>query len=234
MKLRFALATLLFVSTLVVAEDRIPPKVVRVVGTAEVKVVPDRAVIEIGVEKQNANAVVAKQLADRAARSLLASLHANGVDDNDVQTTFLTLRPQFDYRKGMRISYFVAAQTMSVTVRDLAKLDSLLESVIKAGGNWVNSIEYETSDLRKYRDQARDLAVKAAREKAKALAQALGQDIGKPYSIEEIPETSDVSLALANFSNEYSGIPAKRTRGPATSAGERTITASVTVSFDLN
>lgn len=234
MKFRFALATLLFVSTLVVAEDQLPPKVVRVVGTADVKVVPDRAVIEIGVEKQNAHAVVAKQLADGASRSLLASLHANGVEDKDIQTTFLTLRPQFDYRKGMRISYFVAAQTMSVTVRDLAKLDSLLESVIKAGGNWINSVEYETSDLRKYRDQARDLAVKAAREKAKALAQALGQDIGKPYSIEEIPESADVSsMALSNVSYEYNRGVAGKTRGPATAAGQRTITASVTVSFDL-
>ena len=236
MKLRYlALAALFLATTIAIAEDRVPPKVVRVVGTAEVKVVPDRAVIEIGVEKQNANAVVAKQLADAASRRLLASLHANGVDEKDIQTTFLTLRPQFDYRKGMRISYFVAAQTMSVTVRDLAKLDSLLESVIKAGGNWVNSIEYETSDLRKYRDQARDLAVKAAREKAKALAQALGQDIGKPYSIEEIPESADLSSigGMANTSYEY-GNYTRKARGPATSAGQRTITASVNVSFDLN
>jgi uncharacterized protein YggE len=158
------------------------------------------------------------------------ALRANGVDDKDVQTTFLSLQPQFDYRKGMRISYFVAEQTLAVTVRDLARLDSLLESVIKAGGNRVDSIQYETSDLRKYRDQARDLAVKAAREKAHALAQALGQDIGKPYSIEEMPEfDDDISAGIAGkvTANE-------RTRGPATAAGQRTIRARVSVSFDLN
>ena len=225
-----ALASLVL-TTMAIAEDRLPPKVVRVVGTSEVKVAPDRAVIEIGVEKQNASATVAKQVADAAARRLLASLRANGVDDKDVQTTFLSLQPQFDYRKGMRISYFVAEQTLSVTVRDLARLDLLLESVIKAGGNRVDSIQYETSDLRKYRDQARDLAVKAAREKAHALAQALGQDIGKPYSIEEIPESSDVA-GLANVAFEYRA--KDKSRGPATAAGLRTVTASVTVSFDLN
>jgi uncharacterized protein YggE len=184
MKLRYlALAALFLATTIAVAEDRLPPKVVRVVGTSEVKVVPDRAVIEIGVEKQNPNATVAKRMADAAARRLLASLRANGVDDKDVQTTFLSLQPQFDYRKGMRISYFVAEQTLSVTVRDLPRLDSLLESVIKAGGNRVDSIQYEASDLGRYRDQARDLAVKAAREKAHALAQALGQDIGSPIQL---------------------------------------------------
>lgn len=228
----FVLSMLFVVTTLAVAEDRLPPKVVRVVGTSEVKVIPDRAVIEIGVEKQNVNASVAKQMADAAARRLLASLRANGVDEKDIQTTFLSLQPQFDYRKGMRISYFVAEQTLSVTVRDLAKLDSLLESVIKAGGNRVDSIQYEASDLRKYRDQARDLAVKAAREKAHALAQALGQDIGKPYSIEEMPEFGyDISAGITRSDNEASK---ERGRGPATAAGQRTIIARVIVSFDLN
>ena len=181
---------LLVLTGLTVAEDKLP-KVVRVVGTSEVKVVPDQAVIELGVEKQSASASMAKKSADAAARSILASLHANGVDEKDIQTTFLSLQPQFDYKKGMRISYFVAEQTITVTVRDLTKLDTLLESLIKAGGNRIDSIQYETIDLRKYRDQARDLAVKAAREKAEALAKALGQEIGKAYSIEEVPETNN-------------------------------------------
>ena len=234
MKLRYlALAALFLATTIAIAEDRLPPKVVRVVGTSEVKVVPDRAVIEIGVEKQNPSATVAKQMADGAARRLLASLRANGVDDKDVQTTFLSLQPQFDYRKGMRISYFVAEQTLSVTVRDLARLDSLLESVIKAGGNRVDSIQYDASDLRRYRDQARDLAVKAAREKAHALAQALGQDIGKPYSIEEMPEFGfDISNATTRSSDKLEAN--ERGRGPATAAGETAIRARVIVSFDLN
>lgn len=166
-------------------------------------------------------------------RAVLASLHASGIDDKDVQTTFLSLQPQFDYRKGMHISYFVAEQSLSVTVRDLAKLDSLLESVIKAGGNRVDSIQYETSDLRRYRDQARELAVRAAREKAKALAQALGQDIGKPYSIEEMPESADV-VSAGLPSKLYAYANADKSRGPSTAPGQRIVTASVTVSFDLN
>src|SRR5579872_4920549 len=123
--------TLLLLTNFAVAEERLPPKVVRVVGTSEVKVVPDEALIELGVEKQNTSASIAKQLADAASRKILASLHANGVDDKDIQTTFLSLQPQFNYQKGMRISYFVAEQTMSVTIRDLAKLDTLLESLIQ-------------------------------------------------------------------------------------------------------
>jgi uncharacterized protein len=176
--LRITLA-LCLLAGLAAAEDKLPPKTVHVVGTAEVKVVPDRAVIEVGVEKQDASASVAKHAEDAAARRILATLHGNGVDEKDIQTTFLSLQPQTAYVKKVRVSYFIALQTLTVTVRDLTKLDRPLEALIKAGGNRIDSIGYETSDLRKYRDQARDQAVKAAQEKAGALAKALSQDIGK-------------------------------------------------------
>jgi len=217
------------------AQDRLPPKVVRVVGAAEVKVVPDRAVIEIGVEKQDPSAGVAKHAEDAAARRILAALRGNGIDEKDIQTTFLSLQPQSYSRKGVRISYFVAAQTMTITVRDLAKLDTLLEALVKAGGNRIDSIGYETSDLRKYRDQARDMAVKAAREKAGALAKALGQDIGKAQSIEEVPESGYqyprqiYNALLTNVRSENVSMEA-----PSIAVGQKSISASVMVSFDLN
>jgi uncharacterized protein len=103
------------------AEDRSPSKVVRVVGTSEVKVVPDRAVIEVGVEKQDSSASVAKHAEDAAARRILTTLRGSGVEEKDVQTTFLSLQPQSYTKKGVRISYFVAAQTMPITVRDPAQ-----------------------------------------------------------------------------------------------------------------
>jgi hypothetical protein len=132
----------------------------------------------------------------------------------------------------MRTSYFVAEQTLTVTVRDISKLDTLLESLIKAGGNRIDSIQYEISDLRKYRDQARELAMKAAREKAQALALALGQEIGKAQYIEEVPESSSQSYGLANSYLETSRGRSKSTS--STAAGENRVSASVQVSFELN
>ncbi len=223
---------ILMLSGLAVAQDKLPARVVRVAGTAEVKVVPDRAVIELGVEKQNVNASVAKQVADATARQILATLRANGVDAKDVQTTFLSLQPQFNYRKGMRMMYFVATQTMTITVRDLSKLDSLVEALVKAGGNRIDSIQYEISEIRKYRDQARELAVKAAREKAVALAKALGQDIGSAYAIDEVQEPSyGYAGLIPNTATLEMRAPARS--GPSTAPGQNTVSASVVVMFDL-
>lgn len=229
MKAFSAASAVLLLVGLAAAEEKVPAKVVRVTGTAEVKVVPDRAVIELGVEKQNASAAVAKRAADAASRRIISTLRDNDVDEKDMQTTFLSLQPQSYYRKGARITYFVATQTMSVTIRDLPRLDAVLEALIKAGGNRIDSIRYETSDLRKYRDQARELAMKAARQKGEALARALGQDIGKPQMIEEVAEPSYGLLANAAFESRG----AEKEQGPATAAGQQSISASVMVSFEL-
>lgn len=220
MKSLTVVVVLLLFAGLGVAEEKIPARVVRVVGTGEVRVPPDRAVVEVGVEKQAISAKTAKQLADAAARKLLASVRENGVEEKDVQTASLSLQPHYD-----------AQQTLTITVRDLAKLDSLLESLIQAGGNRINSIEYETNDLRKYRDQARDMAVRAAREKAESLARSLGQGIGKAFSIEEVPESAYQSSALANTAFEVNLSPRK---SPSTAPGQNTISATVVVSFELN
>jgi uncharacterized protein YggE len=231
MKLTKIAVVIAMLAGLAAAEEKTPSKFVRVVGTSEVKVVPDRAVIEVGVEKQDPRASLAKHAEDAAARKILVALRANGIDEKDVQTTYLSLQQQSSYVKKQRVYYFVASQTMSVTVRDISKLDTLLEALVRAGGNRIDSIEYEVSDLRKYRDQARELAVKAAREKAEALAKALGQDIGRAQQVEEVPDYGYRSLSANTFSENEA--PATRVR-PTLAAGQKTISASVTVQFDLN
>ncbi len=227
---RFGLAVLLCaLGVHAWAADEKPAKLVRVTGTAEVKVIPDRAVIDVGVEKEDASAVIAKRSADTATRRLLAALKQNGIADKDVQTSYLSLQPQQHKVKGITVRTFAAGETLTITVRDLSRLDGLLEALIKAGGNQIDSLRYETSDLRKYRDQAREMAVKAAHEKAEALAKALGQEIGKASSIEET--NTD---AVFNYGyNALAGVDYKTTREPSIAVGQKSISASVTVAFDL-
>ncbi|HLW52064.1 MAG TPA: SIMPL domain-containing protein [Candidatus Angelobacter sp.] len=218
-------------SGIAMCEDRASEKVVKVTGVSEVKVVPDRALIEIGVEKQSPSASAAKQMEDAAARRILASLRAQGIGEKDIQTTWLSLEPRSYYRKHVRISYFVATQALTATIRDLSKLDAVLESLVRAGGNRIDSVIYETSDLRKLRDQARELAVKAAREKAQALARALGQEIGRANLIEEVAPQAEYSSAISNVLYDVS--PSRKPVGPSLAPGEKSVSASVIVAFEL-
>lgn len=208
-----------------------PPKIVKTTGTAEIKVTPDRAVIQVGVERQGATAKSAKAGVDNTSRRILAALKAASIDDKDIQTAYLDLQPTSYYEKRVRINNFTATQSLSITIRDLAHLDNVMDAVMSAGANRIDGIEYQSSELRKYRDQARDEATKAAQEKAVGLAQALGNQVGKPRSIEEVQPWDGYSI-MGGFAGN---VAKERTTGgaPSTAPGQLTVTASVIVSFDL-
>jgi len=212
-------------------EKNSQPRGVTTTGTAEINVVPDMVLLQVGVENQSPRARTAKAAADATSRKILAALKDLGIDSKDIQTAYLSLQPQFDYRKGMQISYFSAEQSLTVKLHDVSKIDDVLDALIRAGGNRVDGIEYQSSELRKYRDQARDEAVKAAREKADALAKALGQQIGKAYSIEE--ERPQMFSPYGYSNSVVTRNESPKPGGPSTSAGQLKVSAAVTVTFDL-
>jgi uncharacterized protein YggE len=231
--MRTGIAAVLFCCTTFIAQGQETcrnPKIVKIVGTAELKVTPDQAVIQLGVEHQSATAKIAKVAVANASRKILAAIRELNIEGKDVQTAYLYLQPMIDYRKGLRITNFTAEQSLSVTVRDLSKLDAVMDAVLGAGANRIEGIEYRSSELRKYKDQARDEAARAAREKSEALAKALGNQIGKTYSIEEVQQTEGYYGPLAGMAANTNE---DMRRAPSTAAGELTVKASVVVSFDL-
>ena len=68
---------------------------------------------------------------------------------------------------------------------DISQFEALLTKALEAEVNYVHGIQFRTTELRKHRDEARAMAIRAAREKAVALARELGQGVGAPHSIRE-------------------------------------------------
>lgn len=155
-----------------------PSRTIQVSGTASVKVAPDRALVQLGVQS-NAGSVRAVQVANTdLMKRVIRALEAAGVASKDIATDHYVVQPVYgDYGdlniKGYRINSVVA-----VTVREVGKTSMLIASALEAGANQVVNVEFYTSELRKYRDQARDMAMTAAKEKAQALAQAAGAETG--------------------------------------------------------
>jgi uncharacterized protein YggE len=79
-----------------------------------------------------------------------------------------------DYVEGNHpsrgIEGYRCRRSYCATLKDLKLIDKLVDAVLKNGANQFSGIEFRTSELRKHRDQARRMAIKAAKEKA-ALAQ---------------------------------------------------------------
>ncbi|MBN1426850.1 MAG: SIMPL domain-containing protein [Anaerolineae bacterium] len=161
-----------------------PGRSVQVSGTAVVNVVPDRALIQLGVQSLDSSLDKVRAANDTSIRKVINALKALNIEDKDIATDRYVIMPVKDYDsvviKGYRINNIVA-----VTLRDVSKTSDVIAAALNAGANEVVNVELYTSELRKYRDQARDLAVKAATEKAQALAGAAGAKTGCVLSINE-------------------------------------------------
>ena len=109
-----------------------------------------------------------------------------GVSDKDMQTDHLSIEPRWkdQYRNEGFVGYFVR-NSIVMTVSDLAKVEDLVTKALQAGVNYIHGVDYETTELKKYREQARELALKVAAEKAEKMAAALGQSVGPPLQIHE-------------------------------------------------
>jgi uncharacterized protein YggE len=129
-----------------------------------------------------------RRLNDQRIKDVLAAVTAAGVANKDVRTDYLNLQPEYEDRDANHrrvLRGYVQRTTMVITLRDVSKFETLLTGTLRAGVEYIHGIDFRTSEMRKYRDEARVLAIKAAREKAIALAAVLDQQIGRPTSITE-------------------------------------------------
>ncbi|HOT90132.1 MAG TPA: SIMPL domain-containing protein [Anaerolineae bacterium] len=162
------------------------PGVISVSGEAEVRIMPDEVILRLGIETSDKNLSKAKQLNDQIVTKVQAVAKRYSIPAEHVQTDYLNIEPRYNdgYAQREFVGY-VVHKTVVITLRDLTKFEDVLSALLESGVNYVHGIEFRTTDLRKYRDQARELALQAAREKATAMAAALNQKIGEPRSIQE-------------------------------------------------
>lgn len=177
--------SLCFVPAATAQEQRDPP-LITVTGESEVRVVPDEVVFDLTVQTLNRDLRLAKSQTDERLKKTLELTRKYRIAPVDVQTDYVKLEPRYRGNDETRtlVGYSVR-KDLVFTLRDASQAEELLSDVIEAGITRINSINFRSSQLRKHRDQARALAIKAAQEKATALAAEIGQKIGKAYFIEE-------------------------------------------------
>lgn len=218
-------------------------RLISVSGDADVRVIPDEVILTLGVETWDKDLEQTKRQNDQRVRQVLALAQTYGIEAQHIQTDHISVEPRYgdDYEKRNFIGFFVR-KTIVITLKDISKFEDLLTDALGAGVNYVHGIQFRTTELRKHRDEARALAIKAAREKAIALANELGQDVGEPHRIYEERGTwwssygswwrSRWGSAMAqNVIQEAGGstVTAEGSMAP----GQITVNAKVTVSFEL-
>jgi len=210
------------------------PRIISVTGTAEIKVAPDEVTLTLAVDSHDRDLGIAKADNDQRMKKLLSAAHTAGVEAKNIQTSALTMEPEYSDDRTPKFLGYQVSQVVMVTLTDISKYEELMTEFLKAGVNRVYGINFVVANPIKYREEARLQALRAAREKAKAMAGELGQTIGKPWEI--IEDSADVSSVNGRSVNYLAGFGRKlpMQQGEATIAGgENVIQASVHVSFLL-
>lgn len=157
-----------------------PFRTMSVNGVGEVYVAPDVAYISIGVRSQSES--VEQALADNTAQAqaVAAVLKEMGVAENDIQTAAFNVYPVQEYNQMGEITgtTYSVDNTVSVTVRDLNSLGSLLDAVVRAGANNIHNIIFDVSDRSAALSDARLQAIENGRALAEELAVAADVELG--------------------------------------------------------
>jgi uncharacterized protein YggE len=158
---------------------------IQVSGTSVVNVTPDRVLIQLGVQSNATTPQKVETVNSTTINQVIHSLKAQGIEEKDIVTDWYVIEPVYEdysslYIKGYRINNIVA-----ITLRDISKVNKVIIAALNAGANQVVNVEFYLSDLRKYRDQAREMAMIAAQEKAQDLASAAGAETGCVMNINE-------------------------------------------------
>ncbi|WP_058911060.1 oxidative stress defense protein [Entomohabitans teleogrylli] len=154
-------------------------------GTASVDAVPDIATLAIEVNVSAKDAATAKKQADDRVAQYLTFLQGSGVDKKDINAANLRTQPEYDYLKDgkTQLKGYRAVRSVEVTVRQLDKLNDLLDGALKAGLNEIRSVSLGVAQPETYKDKARQAAIDDAIHQAKMLADGFNSKLGAVYSI---------------------------------------------------
>jgi hypothetical protein len=160
---------------------------ISVSGSGQAYLVPDIAYIYVGVHTEKLTASEAMTENNAQTQKMIQALTDFGIDAKDIRTTNFSIWPmdKYDPLTGAATGEKVYSvdNTVYVTVRDLAKLGDLLDTVVSAGANTVNSIQFDVANKDEALKQARADAVKNAAKQAQELADAAGVKLGEIQSI---------------------------------------------------
>jgi uncharacterized protein len=163
------------------------PAMISVTGEATVSVAPDLAQIDAGVTSEAKTAREASDANNAAMGKVLLALKSASIDEKDFQTSRLSLQPQAaPNRPGpASIVGYRASNRVTIRLRDVTKVASVIDTLVAAGANDVGGINFTVSQASKLLDEAREQAIADARRKADIYAKAAGVSLGAPLSITE-------------------------------------------------
>ena len=201
---------------------------ITVTGTGTVNGTPNQLTLSMGVQVNAASVGSALQQANQAVSRVTAVLKARGVAGRDIQTSGLSIQPNYRDNSQIPDGYGVS-ESLTATLRKIGTAGAQIQAAVQAGGNTVtvDGISLDLTDTSGLLAHARAAAVSDARNKAAQYARAIGQPLGPVVSI-----TDQASQPIPFYGPLAASGTAQRSSVPI-SPGTQQLSVSVTVVYAI-
>ena len=197
-------------------------------GEGKVSVPPDIVLINAGVTAQASTVKEAQNQLNASINRVSKALKQLGIEEKDIQTSNYNINPTYDYTSGLqRITGYSANSNLAIKVREIDKVNSVIDAATENGANQVGGIIFEVDDKTKAENEARELAVAEAKKKAENAAKIAGFKLGR----------------IVNYSEGFGDFPRPiplRAQGSeqeiavtSIEPGSNEITVTVTLSYEI-
>ena len=212
---------------------------IQMTGHGEIMATPDTAYVTSGVTSQGATAQEALAANTKDMASLIDVLKTSGVASEDIQTSGFSVNPNYvysdqkdanGYQLPPKIVGYTVTNSVTVHVRDLAILGTMLDKEVSVGANTINGINFAVEDPSDLYAQARKAAFADAKGKAQLYAEAAEVQLG---AIQQINEQQGYTQPPQPYMVKAMAATADRSAPVPVEAGQLTFTIDVNVNWDI-
>ncbi|MDP3697815.1 MAG: SIMPL domain-containing protein [Candidatus Taylorbacteria bacterium] len=217
-------------------------------GEGKVFAQPDIAAISFSILTEAKTSKAAQDDNSNKSKKVVDFLKSQGIEDKDIKTTGYNVYPQYSYQRPcppmldesgitypciqddqQKISGYQVSQSFEVKIRDLDKVSAILDGLVTAGANQVNQLGFKIDDEEKIKEQAREMAIKDAKEKAAKLRKQLGIRLGKIVNYQEGGGGYPIYMLKAEAADGRGG----DVSSPEVPPGENEIVVNVTITYQI-
>jgi len=201
-------------------------------GTGEVAIIPDTALLTLGVSKNASSVEDAKNQVNTVINQITQDIKKLGVDVKDIKTTNFNINPNYDYASAQQtIRGYSVDANIEVKLSPIDKANNAIDVATKDGATQVTGVQFILNDQsqKNAENQARIEAIKNAKDKAASISQAAGIHLGRIVDVQENPDSFPRPLPMMGALKT-----ADSTAAPPTqlNPGENKINTTVSLSYE--
>ena len=158
-----------------------------VTATGEATRVPDVALINAGVTNRASTATAALEQNAAQMERVRAALKRAGIADRDIQTSNISLNPEYRYADNQppQLTGYTASNQVNVRFRDLKNTGKILDALVKEGANQISGPNLTIDQPESALDEARTKALAVGRARAELYARSLGMRVVRLIAVTE-------------------------------------------------